>query len=226
MSLRAARGTTRDGRTVLTRQPAPRSSTHGPAALERATRHGAAPGVRAVLHTRSRRPDDGGGTLLHPAEGRVHAARFRTRCTQVGRGRRRTPALLRGVHRANGGLVAALTRAAVRAPGRSGHGAEGRRPLLRVGRGGQRDRLGHRARVEPPARAATDLAGGRPVAVGAGRRAGQRDRGRLHTGRPGRTRVELAHVRLDKHGPDAERIFQALDGPSPGETLQRFSEVV
>ena len=43
---------------------------------------------------------------------------------------------------------------------------------------------------------------------------------------PGRTRVELAHVRLDKHGPDAERIFQALDGPSPGETLQRFSEVV
>ncbi|MET9390149.1 SRPBCC family protein [Streptomyces sp. NPDC006624] len=43
---------------------------------------------------------------------------------------------------------------------------------------------------------------------------------------PGTTRVELAHVRLDKHGPDAERIFKALDGPSPGETLQRFSEVV
>ncbi|GAA2804569.1 SRPBCC domain-containing protein [Crossiella cryophila] len=43
---------------------------------------------------------------------------------------------------------------------------------------------------------------------------------------PGQTRVELAHVRLDKHGPDAERIFQALDGPSPGETLQRFAEVV
>ncbi|MCO1576048.1 SRPBCC family protein [Crossiella sp. SN42] len=43
---------------------------------------------------------------------------------------------------------------------------------------------------------------------------------------PGQTRVELAHIRLDKHGPDAERIFQALDGPSPGETLQRFAEVV
>ncbi|MFF4229256.1 SRPBCC family protein [Streptomyces sp. NPDC001820] len=43
---------------------------------------------------------------------------------------------------------------------------------------------------------------------------------------PGTTRVELAHVRLDKHGADAERIFKALDGPSPGETLQRFSDVV
>lgn len=40
------------------------------------------------------------------------------------------------------------------------------------------------------------------------------------------TRVELAHVRLEKHGPDAARIFQALDGPSPGETLQRFADAV
>lgn len=40
------------------------------------------------------------------------------------------------------------------------------------------------------------------------------------------TRVELAHLRLDKHGPDARRIFRALDGPSPGETLGRFAEAV
>ncbi|MEU7002727.1 SRPBCC family protein [Nonomuraea sp. NPDC046570] len=43
---------------------------------------------------------------------------------------------------------------------------------------------------------------------------------------PAGTRVELAHVRLDKHGEDAERIFQALNGPSPGETLQRFADAV
>lgn len=34
--------------------------------------------------------------------------------------------------------------------------------------------------------------------------------------------VELAHVALHRHGPDAEQIFKALDGPSPGETLARF----
>nr|AAP85363.1 cyclase [Streptomyces griseoruber] len=41
----------------------------------------------------------------------------------------------------------------------------------------------------------------------------------------GGTRVELAHTRLDKLGDsDGERIFKALDGPSPGETLARFAE--
>lgn len=34
--------------------------------------------------------------------------------------------------------------------------------------------------------------------------------------------VELAHVSLHRHGEDAARIFAALDGPSPGETLERF----
>lgn len=42
----------------------------------------------------------------------------------------------------------------------------------------------------------------------------------------GTTLVELAHVRLHKHGEDAPRIFAALDGPSPGETLERFSKVL
>ncbi|WP_404868310.1 SRPBCC domain-containing protein [Kitasatospora griseola] len=40
------------------------------------------------------------------------------------------------------------------------------------------------------------------------------------------TLISLAHVRLHKHGPDAERIFSALDGPSPGETLARFAQVL
>ncbi|MDB1089547.1 SRPBCC domain-containing protein [Streptomyces sp. ACA25] len=40
-----------------------------------------------------------------------------------------------------------------------------------------------------------------------------------------RTRVELAHVKLHQHGEGAERIFQALDGPSPGETLERFAKL-
>ncbi|WP_127355682.1 SRPBCC family protein [Actinacidiphila soli] len=42
----------------------------------------------------------------------------------------------------------------------------------------------------------------------------------------GTTLVELAHVRVHKHGEDALRIFAALDGPSPGETLERFSKVL
>ncbi|MBB1242195.1 SRPBCC domain-containing protein [Streptomyces durbertensis] len=41
----------------------------------------------------------------------------------------------------------------------------------------------------------------------------------------GRTRIELAHVRLHRHGEGAERIFQALDGPSPGETLERLARL-
>ncbi|MEV7289256.1 SRPBCC family protein [Streptomyces sp. NPDC093252] len=48
----------------------------------------------------------------------------------------------------------------------------------------------------------------------------------LFTPEPGGgTRVELAHIRLDRLGADAERIVKALDGPSPGETLARFAEV-
>lgn len=39
----------------------------------------------------------------------------------------------------------------------------------------------------------------------------------------GGTVVELAHVKLHKHGEGAEGIFRALDGPSPGETLERFA---
>ncbi|MER5898323.1 SRPBCC domain-containing protein [Streptomyces sp. NPDC001876] len=42
----------------------------------------------------------------------------------------------------------------------------------------------------------------------------------------GGTKVSLAHVKLDGHGPGAERIFKALDGPSPGETLERFAQAV
>ncbi len=44
--------------------------------------------------------------------------------------------------------------------------------------------------------------------------------------RPGHTTVELAHVELDRHGPDAPRIRAAIDGPSPGETLARFAAAV
>ncbi|MFB7938281.1 SRPBCC family protein [Streptomyces sp. NPDC004779] len=42
----------------------------------------------------------------------------------------------------------------------------------------------------------------------------------------GGTRVVLAHVKLHKHGEGARRIFQALDGPSPGETLERFAKAL
>ncbi|MFI2643411.1 SRPBCC family protein [Streptomyces sp. NPDC018610] len=40
------------------------------------------------------------------------------------------------------------------------------------------------------------------------------------------TRVHLAHVKLDRHGEGAERIFKALDGPSPGETLELFARAI
>ncbi|WP_051836350.1 SRPBCC family protein [Streptomyces sp. NRRL WC-3742] len=40
------------------------------------------------------------------------------------------------------------------------------------------------------------------------------------------TLVELAHVKLHKHGEGAERIFRALDGPSPGETLALFAKAI
>lgn len=40
------------------------------------------------------------------------------------------------------------------------------------------------------------------------------------------TTVELAHIELDRHGADGQFIFNALQGPSPGETLQRFHDFV
>jgi hypothetical protein len=40
------------------------------------------------------------------------------------------------------------------------------------------------------------------------------------------TRVELAHVQLHKHGEAAPFIYSHLDGPSPGETLQRYADAV
>ncbi|WP_354643059.1 SRPBCC family protein [Kitasatospora camelliae] len=40
------------------------------------------------------------------------------------------------------------------------------------------------------------------------------------------TKVELAHVKLHKHGEGAERIHKALDGPSPGETLELFAKAI
>lgn len=43
---------------------------------------------------------------------------------------------------------------------------------------------------------------------------------------PDRTRVELAHVHLDRLGDTAQAMFQVLDGPSPGETLARFAQAV
>ncbi|GHH51021.1 SRPBCC family protein [Streptomyces candidus] len=42
----------------------------------------------------------------------------------------------------------------------------------------------------------------------------------------GGTRVTLAHVQLHRHGEGADRIFRALDGPSPGETLELFERAV
>jgi len=42
----------------------------------------------------------------------------------------------------------------------------------------------------------------------------------------GRTEVVLTHSGLHRHGPIAGMIHTALDGPSPGETLARYSEVV
>lgn len=43
---------------------------------------------------------------------------------------------------------------------------------------------------------------------------------------PGRTVVELAHVKLWRHGVYAPGIFAALDGPSPGDTLAGFGRAV
>ena len=43
---------------------------------------------------------------------------------------------------------------------------------------------------------------------------------------PSTTRVELAHVKLWRHGPDATLIHAAIDGPSPGDTLAKYARVV
>jgi uncharacterized protein YndB with AHSA1/START domain len=44
---------------------------------------------------------------------------------------------------------------------------------------------------------------------------------------PDTTEVELAHVKLHKHGDEAAgRIHAALDGPSPGETLAKYAKLV
>lgn len=44
---------------------------------------------------------------------------------------------------------------------------------------------------------------------------------------PDTTEVELAHVKLYKHGDEAaQRIHAALDGPSPGETLAKYAKLV
>ena len=40
------------------------------------------------------------------------------------------------------------------------------------------------------------------------------------------TLVELAHVKLHRHGEGAAAIHRALDGPSPGETLERFAKAI
>jgi uncharacterized protein YndB with AHSA1/START domain len=43
---------------------------------------------------------------------------------------------------------------------------------------------------------------------------------------PESTEVVLTHARLDRHGAAAELIHKALDGPSPGDTLAKYAELV
>jgi len=43
---------------------------------------------------------------------------------------------------------------------------------------------------------------------------------------PGRTSVALTHSGLHRHGEIAPQIHAALDGPSPGDTLARYEQVV
>jgi len=43
---------------------------------------------------------------------------------------------------------------------------------------------------------------------------------------PDSTLVQLAHVKLWKHGEYAQSIRAALEGPSPGDTLEKFARVV
>jgi deoxynogalonate / 12-deoxyaklanonic acid monooxygenase len=43
---------------------------------------------------------------------------------------------------------------------------------------------------------------------------------------PGTTEVALTHAQLHRHGEMAELIHRALAGPSPGETLAKYAEMV
>ena len=43
---------------------------------------------------------------------------------------------------------------------------------------------------------------------------------------PGTCEVALTHARLDRHGEIAPGIHAALQGPSPGPTLEQYAEVV
>jgi len=43
---------------------------------------------------------------------------------------------------------------------------------------------------------------------------------------PDTTKVTLTHAQLHRHGEIAQSIHSALDGPSPGETLEKYAEVV
>lgn len=43
---------------------------------------------------------------------------------------------------------------------------------------------------------------------------------------PATTEVALTHARLDRHGDAAAGIHAALDGPSPGATLEQYAAVV
>lgn len=49
---------------------------------------------------------------------------------------------------------------------------------------------------------------------------------RFATVGPNATQVTLTHSQLHRHGEAAGPIRAALDGPSPGETLAKFAEVV
>lgn len=42
----------------------------------------------------------------------------------------------------------------------------------------------------------------------------------------GHTEVALTHSRLHRHGEAAARIHAALDGPSPGDTLAKYADLV
>lgn len=48
----------------------------------------------------------------------------------------------------------------------------------------------------------------------------------FHQENPDRTRVELTHSEFHRHGETAAAIWAAVNGPSPGETLARYAEVV
>lgn len=45
-------------------------------------------------------------------------------------------------------------------------------------------------------------------------------------GGPGSTRVSIEHRKLDAHGEWAGAIHKALDGPSPGDTLEKYARAI